>query len=136
LRPFREKKIFDGQVGKQIFHIAILFSSHFESTLEASKKGLDARMVMGDEDKQTARSAKLDPLAKKPENKLEKKGAAPPEKPSLTVDEPTLSGSYETKKATMANTTFQTSESDKGDDLITSTPMPTSKVLAPETPDH
>jgi hypothetical protein len=36
----------------------------------------------------------------------------------------------------MADTTVQTSERDKGDDLITSTPMPTSKVLAPETPDH
>jgi hypothetical protein len=99
LRRFREKKLFDGQVGKRIFHIAILFSSHFKSTLEASKMGLDARMVIGDDGKQTGRSAKSDPLARKPDKKLEKKGAAPPEKPSLTVEEPTLSGSYETKKA-------------------------------------
>jgi hypothetical protein len=43
-------------------------------------------MVMGDDDKQTARSAKSDLLAKK----SEKKGAAPPEKLSLTEDEPNL----------------------------------------------
>jgi hypothetical protein len=36
----------------------------------------------------------------------------------------------------MANTTVQTSDSDKGDDLITSTPMPPSRIIVPETPDH
>jgi hypothetical protein len=83
-----------------------------------------------------SRSGKPDPKAKNVAKNTEKKGEAPPEKPSLTVDEPTHSGSYETKKATMANTTMQTSESDKGEDLITSTPMPPSRILAPETPDH
>jgi hypothetical protein len=91
----------------------------------------------GDEGKRTdSRSGKLDPKAKTLAKNPEKKGAAPPEKPSLTVDEPTLSGSYETKKATMADTTVQTSESNKGDDLITSTPMPPSRILVPETPDR
>jgi hypothetical protein len=36
----------------------------------------------------------------------------------------------------MADTTVQTSESDKSDDLITSTPMPPRRILVPETPDH
>jgi hypothetical protein len=126
-----------GQVGKQVFHFAILFSSDFESTLEASKKGLDARMVMGDEGKRTERSWKPDPKAKKLAKNTEKKGAVPPEKPSLTVDKPTLLTSYETLKATMADKTVQTSESDKGEDLITSTPMPPRRnVLVPETPDY
>jgi hypothetical protein len=95
----------------------ILFSSNFESTLEASKKGLDARMVMGDEDKQTTRSAKSDLLARKPEKKPEKKSAAPLEKPSLTEDQPNLSKSYETEKAMMADNTVQTSESNKGKEI-------------------
>jgi hypothetical protein len=95
-------------------------------------------MEIGDDDKQTARSAKSDLLAKKPE----KKGAAPPEKPSLTKDKPNLSKSYETKKATMADNTVQTSESDKGEDIDpppggTSTPMPPSRnIIAAKTPDH
>jgi hypothetical protein len=93
-------------------------------------------MVMGDEGKRTERSGKPDPKAKTLAKNTEKKGAAPPEKPSLTVDEPTLSTSYETLKATMADTTVQTSESDKGDDLITSTLMPPSRIIVPETPDH
>jgi hypothetical protein len=92
----------------------------------------------GDDDKQTARSAKSDLLAKKPEEK----GAAPPEKPSITLDKPNLSKSYETKKAAMADNTVQTSESDRGKDNDpppggTSTPMPPSRhILVPETPDH
>jgi hypothetical protein len=91
----------------------------------------------GEEGQRTnSRSGKSDPKAKNLANNPEKKGAAPPEKPSLTIDKPTLSGSYETKKATMADTTVQTSESDKGKDLITSTKMPPSRILAPETPDH
>jgi hypothetical protein len=91
----------------------------------------------GDEGKRTnSRSGKPDPKAKTLPKNPEKRGAAPPEKPSLTVDEPTLSGSYETKKATMADTTVQTSESNKGDDLITFTPMPPSKNLVPKTPDQ
>jgi hypothetical protein len=91
----------------------------------------------GDEGQRTdSRSGKPDPKAKNLAKNPEKKGAAPPKKLSLTVDKPTLSGSYETKKATMADTTLQTSESDKGEDLITSTPMPPSRILAPETPDH
>jgi hypothetical protein len=99
-------------------------------------------MVMGDEDKRTERSSKSDPLAKKLAKKPETKGAAPPEKPSLTKGERNLSRSYATKKATLADNTVQTSESDKGDDIDpppggTSTPMPPSRnVLAPETPDH
>jgi hypothetical protein len=93
----------------------------------------------GDEGKWTeSRSGKTDPKAKTLAKNPEKKGAAPPEKQSLTVDKPALSGSYATKKATMANTTAteQTSESNKGDDLITSTPMPPSLILVPATPDH
>jgi hypothetical protein len=91
----------------------------------------------GDEGKRTnSRSGKPDPKAKTLAKNPEKRGAAPPEKPSLTIDEPTLSGSYETKKATMANTRVQTSESDKGNDLIPSTPMPPSRILVPKTPDH
>jgi hypothetical protein len=81
-------------------------------------------MVMGDDGKRTDKSGKPDPKAKTLAKNPEKKGAAPPEKPSLTVDEPTLLASYETKKAMMADTTMQTSESNKGDDLITSRPMP------------
>jgi hypothetical protein len=80
----------------------------------------------------------LDLLAKKPE----KKGAAPPEKPSLTEDKPNLSKSYETKKATMADKTVHTSESNKGEDIdpppggaLTLIP-PSRNILAPETPDH
>jgi hypothetical protein len=90
----------------------------------------------GDEGKRTERSGKPDPKAKTLAKNPEKKGAAPPEKTSLTIDEPTLSTSYETLKATMADTTLQTSESDKGDDLITSTPMPPSRIIVPKTPDH
>jgi hypothetical protein len=91
----------------------------------------------GDEGKRTNyRSGKPDPKAKTLAKNPEKTAAAPPEKPSLTVDEPTLSASYETKKATMADTTMQTSLSNKGKDLITSTPMPPSRILVPETPDH
>jgi hypothetical protein len=92
----------------------------------------------GDDDKQTTRSVKSDLLAKKPE----KKGAAPPEKPSITLDKPSLSKSYTTKKAAMADNTVQTSESDRGKDNDppqggTSTPMPPSRhILAPATPDH
>jgi hypothetical protein len=45
--------------------------------------------------------------------------------------------SYETSKATMADNTVQTSESDKGKDLITSMSMPPSiNILVPETLDH
>jgi hypothetical protein len=44
--------------------------------------------------------------------------------------------SSETLKATMADNTVHTSESDKGEDLITSTPMPPSRILVPKTPDH
>jgi hypothetical protein len=91
----------------------------------------------GNEGKRTeSRSGKPDPKAKTLAKNPEKKVAAPPEKLSLTVDEPTLSGSYETKKATMADTTVQTSESDKGDVLITSRPMTPSRILVPKTPDH
>jgi hypothetical protein len=53
----------------------------------------------GDEGKRTERSGKPDPKAKTLAKNPEKKGAAPPEKPTL--------------KATMADTTVQTSESDK-----------------------
>jgi hypothetical protein len=95
-------------------------------------------MVMGDEDKRTEKSAKSEPLAKTLAKKSEKKGTAPPENPSLTEDEPILSMSYETKKASLADNTVQTSESDKGDDLDpppggTLTPMPPSRnILAPK----
>jgi hypothetical protein len=50
-------------------------------------------MVMGDEGKRTERSGKPDPKAKTFAKNTEKKGAEPPEKPSLTIDEPTLSTS-------------------------------------------
>jgi hypothetical protein len=55
------------------------------------------------DDKQTARSAKSDLLAKKPEKKGA--GAAPPEKLSITLDKPNLLKSYKTKKAAMADNT-------------------------------
>jgi hypothetical protein len=90
----------------------------------------------GDEGKQTERSGNRDPKAKTLAKNTEKKGAAPPEKLSLTIDKPTLSMSSETLKATMADNTVHTSESDKGEDLITSTPMPPSRILVPKTPDH
>jgi hypothetical protein len=92
----------------------------------------------GDDDKQTARSEKSDLFAKKPE----KKGAAPPEKPYITLDKPSLSKSYKTKKAAMADNNVQTSESDRGKDNDphpggTSTPMPPSRqILAPANTDH
>jgi hypothetical protein len=53
----------------------------------------------GDEGKRTdSRSGKPDPKAKTLAKDPEKKGAAPPEKPSLTVDEPTLSGPMRPRK--------------------------------------
>jgi hypothetical protein len=76
------------------------------------------------------------------EKKLEKKGAAPPEKPSIALDEPSLSKSYTTKKATMADDTVQTSASNGGKDIDppprgTSTPiLPSRQILAPATPEH
>jgi hypothetical protein len=94
--------------------------------------------MKGNDDKQTARSGKLDLIAKK----LEKKGAAQPEKPSIALEKPNLSKSYTTKKATMIDDTVQTSASDGGGDIDpppggTSTPMPPSRhILAPATPEH
>jgi hypothetical protein len=94
--------------------------------------------MKGNDDKQTARSVKSDLIAKK----LEKKGAAPPEKPSIALDKPSLSKSYTTKKATMADNTVQTSASDGGGDIDPPpggnlTPMPSSRqILAPATPEH
>jgi hypothetical protein len=94
-------------------------------------------MVMGDEDKRTKKSAKSDPLATTLEKKPEKKGAAPPEKLSLTQDEPNLLTSYRTKKAMMADNTVQTSESDKGNDIDPPPGgTPSRNILAPKTPDH
>jgi hypothetical protein len=92
----------------------------------------------GDDDKQTTRSVKSDLIAKKPE----KKGAAPPEKPTITLEEPSLSKSYTTKKATMADNTVQTSESNRGKDIDpppggTSMRMPPCRqILGPATPEH
>jgi hypothetical protein len=94
--------------------------------------------MKGDDDKQTARSGKSDLIAKK----LEKKGAAPPNKPTITLDEPITSKSYTTKKATMIDDTVQTSASNGGGDIDPSpggtlTPMQTSRhILAPATPEH
>jgi hypothetical protein len=64
------------------------------------------------------------------------------QKNRLTENKPNLSKSYETKKATMADNTVQTSESDKGKDIDpppggTLRPMPPSRnILAPKTPDN
>jgi hypothetical protein len=94
--------------------------------------------MKGDDDKQTARSGKSDPIAKK----LEKKGAAPPDKTTLTLDKTNTSKSYTTKKATMIDDTVQTSASNGGGDIdlppgVTSTPMqPSRHILAPATLEH
>jgi hypothetical protein len=76
------------------------------------------------DDKPTARSGKSDPIAKT----IEKKGAPPPEKPAITIDEGENSKSYVTERATLVDTDVQTSASNVGDyDLspgLTSTPMP------------
>jgi hypothetical protein len=94
--------------------------------------------MKGNDDKQNTRSGKSDLIAKK----LEKKGAAPPEKPTITLDEPSLLKSNMTKKATMVDDTVQTSASSSGGDIDpppggTSTPMPPSRhILAPATPEH
>jgi hypothetical protein len=94
--------------------------------------------MKGDDDEQTARSGKSDLIAKK----IEKKGAAPPDKPSIALDEPSTSKSFTTKRATMIDDTVQTSARDGGGDIDpppggTSRPMPPSRqILAPATPEH
>jgi hypothetical protein len=92
--------------------------------------------MKGSDDEQTARSRKSDPIAKK-----EKKGAPPPEKPAITIDEGDTSKSYMTKRPALIEDNVQTSASVGGDhDLpprVTSTPMPPGRQrLAPVTPDH
>jgi hypothetical protein len=93
--------------------------------------------MKGNDDEQTARSGKSDPIAKT----IEKKGASPPEKPAITIDEGDTSKSYVTKRPTLVDTDVQTSASDGGDhDLspgVTLTPMPPGRQrLAPVTPYH
>jgi hypothetical protein len=92
--------------------------------------------MKGSDDEQTARSGKSDPIAKK-----EKKGAPPPEKPAITIDEGDTSKSYTTERPTLIDDNVQTSASDVGDHYLspgfTLTPMPPSrKRLAPVTPYH
>jgi hypothetical protein len=90
------------------------------------------------DDELTERSGKSDPTAKT----LEKKGAAPPDKPLITIDEPNTSKSYTTKRPALVDDSVQTSASDGGGvhDLpprVTLTPMPPSRqILAPATPEH
>jgi hypothetical protein len=93
--------------------------------------------MKGNDDKPKGRSGKSDPKAKN----LEKKGAPPPDKPAITIDEPNTLKSYTTERPALIEDNVQTSASDGGDhDLpprVTSTPMPGGRqILAPATPDQ
>jgi hypothetical protein len=94
--------------------------------------------MKGNDDEETKRSGKSDPPAKT----LEKKGAAPPDKPSITIDKPNTSKSYMIERPALVEDTVQTSASNGSRDndfppRVTLTPMPPSRqILAPATPEH
>jgi hypothetical protein len=94
--------------------------------------------MKGNDDEQTARSGNLDPKAKT----LEKKGAAPPDKLSITIDEPNTSKSYTTESPALIDNNVQTSASNGGGDhdlppRVTLTQMPPhGQILTPATPEH